>query len=189
MQRCSQSAKADLPDIPDSQGDMLELNQESSWSLCVLLNVSVLLCPIPWSDVVQQSRRVLKPERRAPSPCDPAFTHENLLLSGFHEELSVCDQKLCDARRDRWKMCFLSRWILIRFFPENRPLVMFYSSFNALMRFSKLPRHEKACLGNLPLACSCLLYCHILNRPKTWVLRTELNHSLVKLPLLPAWKL
>lgn len=47
MQRCSQSAKADLPDIPDSQGDMLELNQESSWSLCVLLNVSVLLCPIP----------------------------------------------------------------------------------------------------------------------------------------------
>lgn len=101
----------------------------------------------------------------------------------------VCDQKLCDARRDRWKMCFLSRWILIRFFPENRPLVMFYSSFNALMRFSKLPRHEKACLGNLPLARSCLLYCHILNRPKTWVLRTELNHSLVKLPLLPAWKL
>lgn len=150
MQRCSQSAKADLPDIPDSRGDMLELNQESSWSLCFLLNVSVLLCPIPWSDVVQQSRRVLKPERLAPSPCDPAFTHEKLLLSGFHEELSVCDQKLCDVRRDRWKMCFLSRWILIRFFPENRPLVMFYSSLNALLRFSKLPDMKRPVWGTFP---------------------------------------
>lgn len=113
---------------PSSQGDLLKINQESSWALyfpvkCFSASMSHLL--IWCGSAVVKGVETLKTSSISTTMWSSFPSWESAVVRiPWRAECVWSKLPMWYKKRQRCKPCFLSRCILIRFFPENRPLVL-----------------------------------------------------------------